>query len=250
VTFTHNFYWFNGSIASNKNETELLQADYTEADYRDIGANLYTVYAQNRETGCISLPITTEVKDITVIPQLIFETTASYCEDVPFDLGGGRGNGTIALTLDPADVISDQIVWVEEKTGHDAGTGNYVTGLFPGWYSVDVTTTKGCANTGRAEIPTDIRNYNLVTRNNDGKNDIWVIDCISRFPLNNVKIFNRSGVLVYEADGYDNESEVFQGIGKRGLYMTGNELPVGTYFYIIDKRDGSKPRTGYLELVK
>jgi hypothetical protein len=54
----------------------------------------------------------------------------------------------------------------------------------------------------------------------------------------------------YEADGYDNQNEVFEGIGKRGVYMTGNELPVGTYFYIIDKRDGSKPRSGYLELVR
>ena len=250
ITFTHNFYWFNGNVTSNKSETELLQANNTEADYRDIGANFYTVYAQNRETGCISVPIVTEVKDITVIPQLIFETTASYCEDVPYDLGGGRGNGTITLTLDPADVVSDEILWVADETGHDAGTGNYITGLFPGWYTVDVTTTKGCVNTGRTEVPTDIRNYNLVTRNNDGKNDTWIIDCISRFPTNNVKIFNRSGVLVYEADGYDNANEVFQGIGKRGVYMAGNELPVGTYFYIIDKRDGSRPRTGYLELVK
>jgi len=249
-TFTHNFYWFHGNSTTIKSEAELALANSGHADYRDIGAGFYTVYAQNRETGCISRPIVTEVEDITVIPELIFETTASYCEDVPYDLGGGRGNGTITLTLDPADVISDQIIWLEEKTGQDAGNGNYVTGLFPGWYSVDVTTTKGCLATGRTEVPTDIRNYNLVTRNNDGKNDTWIIDCISRFPMNNVKIFNRSGVLVYEADGYDNQNEVFEGIGKRGVYMTGNELPVGTYFYIIDKRDGSKPRTGYLELVR
>jgi large repetitive protein len=34
------------------------------------------------------------------------------------------------------------------------------------------------------------------------------------------------------------------------VYMAGTLLPVGTYFYIIDKGDGSKPRTGYLELVR
>jgi hypothetical protein len=73
---------------------------------------------------------------------------------------------------------------------------------------------------------------------------------MSMFPNNNVKIFNRSGVLVYEADGYNNDDVVFDGFGKNGVYTTGNDLPVGTYFYIIDKRDGSKPRTGYLELVK
>ena len=77
-----------------------------------------------------------------------------------------------------------------------------------------------------------------------------MIDCISQFPYNNVKIFNRSGVLVFEANGYDNNEVVFKGIGENGVYTIGNELPVGTYFYIIDKRDGSKPKTGYLELVK
>jgi hypothetical protein len=29
----------------------------------------------------------------------------------------------------------------------------------------------------------------------------------------------------------------------------GNQLPDGTYFYIVDKRDGSKPVAGYLEIV-
>jgi len=43
---------------------------------------------------------------------------------------------------------------------------------------------------------------------------------------------------------------VFSGIGEKGVYAFGNELPDGTYFYIIDKRDGSKPITGYLELVR
>ena len=86
--------------------------------------------------------------------------------------------------------------------------------------------------------------------NGDLKNDNFRIDCITQFPDNNVKIFNRSGVLVYEADGYDNNDVVFDGLGEKGVYAIGNELPVGTYFYIIDKRDGSKPKTGYLELVK
>ena len=85
--------------------------------------------------------------------------------------------------------------------------------------------------------------------NGDNQNDFWVIDCIQNFPSNNVKVFNRSGVKVYEADGYNNNDVIFRGIGEKGLYTLGNELPDGTYFYIIDKRDGSKPVFGYLELV-
>lgn len=246
VTFTHNFFWFDGDIAA----PVASAANETLPDYTGLGENWYTVIAQDRETGCFSPPVKTFVKDISVIPGLIFKTTASYCEDVPTDLGGGKGNGTIELTLDPADVISDNISWTKEETLEDAGVGNYVTGLFPGFYSVDVITTKGCVTNGRVEVPTDIRSYNLITQNRDNKNDKFVIDCISRFPNNNVKIFNRSGVLVYEANNYDNDGVVFEGIGKNGIYMVGNELPVGTYFYIIDKGDGSKPKTGYLELVR
>lgn len=249
-TFTHNFYWFDGTLTDIKDEGELASADGLEADYRDLKANTYTVYAQDKVTGCVSLPITTPVADITVIPELIFKTTASYCEDVPTNQGGGIGNGTIELTLDPADLVSESVVWTKEADLSSAGTGNYVTGLYPGWYAVEVMTTKGCTKDGRVEVPTDIRNYNLITQNQDNKNDAFIIDCISRFPNNNVKVFNRSGILVYNADGYDNLSVVFDGYGKNGLYMAGNMLPVGTYFYIIDKGDGSKPRTGYLELVR
>ena len=70
------------------------------------------------------------------------------------------------------------------------------------------------------------------------------------FPNNNVKIFNRSGVKVYEADGYDNGDKSFKGIGEQGLYAIGNQLPDGTYYYIIDKRDGSKLLAGFLELLR
>ena len=65
-----------------------------------------------------------------------------------------------------------------------------------------------------------------------------------------MKIFNRAGILVYEADGYNNAEIVFRGIGEKGLYMIGEDLPDGTYFYIIDKGDGSRPNTGYLELMR
>ena len=56
--------------------------------------------------------------------------------------------------------------------------------------------------------------------------------------------------MVYEADGYNNSQISFKGIGEQGLYLANKELPDGTYFYIIDKRDGSKPKTGYLELAR
>ena len=81
-------------------------------------------------------------------------------------------------------------------------------------------------------------------------NEIFQIDCIQNFPTNLVKIFNRAGTLVYEAEGYDNTSTFFDGKSNKGISPMGVNLPDGTYFYIVDKRDGSKPIAGYLEIVK
>jgi gliding motility-associated-like protein len=81
-------------------------------------------------------------------------------------------------------------------------------------------------------------------------NDIFNIACIENFPNNNVKIYNRAGTMVYEGEGYNNVDIYFDGKSNRGVSPMGLQLPDGTYFYVIDKRDGSKPLAGYLELVK
>jgi gliding motility-associated-like protein len=100
------------------------------------------------------------------------------------------------------------------------------------------------------EIPINIFEFNGISANGDGRNDYFEIACITEFPNNNVKIFNRAGQLVFEANHYDNLSTVFKGIGENGLYLMGKELPDGTYFYIIDKGDGSEPIPGFLELIR
>jgi gliding motility-associated-like protein len=94
----------------------------------------------------------------------------------------------------------------------------------------------------------DITVYNGVSPNGDGQNDFFIVDCLQDFPNNIVKIFNRAGTLVYEATGYDNKTIYFDGVGNRGMYVDSKNVPDGTYFYIVDKRDGSKPKSGYLEL--
>lgn len=241
VTFNYSFDWYDG--ATKDSSPDFNGINYTG---RDIGP--YTVTAMDVTTGCYSDPVTVAVADEKLYPELKFTTTPSFCEDVPTELN--QGNGMIEMQLVPTYALSDSVVWTKTDDNGFAATGSYVTGLYPGFYHAEVTTVKGCTVSGDAEVKTEILAYNLVTRNNDQKNDLFVIDCISRFKNNNVKIFNRSGVLVYEANGYNNSDVVFQGLGEKGVYTTGNELPVGTYFYIIDKGDGSKPKTGYLELVK
>ncbi|MEM9867472.1 MAG: gliding motility-associated C-terminal domain-containing protein, partial [Bacteroidota bacterium] len=92
--------------------------------------------------------------------------------------------------------------------------------------------------------------YNGITPNGDGSNDYFQIIDIENFPNNNVQIFNRWGVLVYETDNYGQGNNVFRGISEGRLTIAQDRnLPSGTYFYIITfpEENPGKPRyNGYL----
>jgi len=94
--------------------------------------------------------------------------------------------------------------------------------------------------------------YNGVTPNGDGLNDFFWIEGIAPYPNNNVKIFNRWGVLVWETDGYNESDNVFRGESNgRATINAGELLPTGTYFYILTFTGGETPEgqnsyTGYL----
>jgi gliding motility-associated-like protein len=85
--------------------------------------------------------------------------------------------------------------------------------------------------------------YNAVSPTGDEKNEILRIDNIEKYPNNIVSIFNRWGDKVFEISGYDNDQKVF--LGKSDA---GKELVAGTYFYLINKNDGSAPVNGFLSL--
>jgi gliding motility-associated-like protein/uncharacterized repeat protein (TIGR01451 family) len=101
----------------------------------------------------------------------------------------------------------------------------------------------------------EIAIYNGVTPNNDGKNDFFWIENIDAYPGNDMKIYNRWGVLVWESRGYDETNNVFRGYANVGSASgSGNLLPTGTYFYVLSFDANSQPingqsaYTGYLYL--
>ena len=95
--------------------------------------------------------------------------------------------------------------------------------------------------------------FNGVTPDGDGLNDFFLVQGISNWPINNVQIFNRWGVLVYDTDGYggSNDSEnVFRGFSEGRVTVRDSKLlPAGTYFYIIKfsgENPGRNSYAGYL----
>ncbi len=78
-----------------------------------------------------------------------------------------------------------------------------------------------------------------------GANPTWIIEGIRGYPQNNVKVFNRWGNVVYEENGYDNSGRVWRG-NANVSNLGDNEVPDGTYFYVIDLGEGNEPQTGYV----
>lgn len=81
--------------------------------------------------------------------------------------------------------------------------------------------------------------YNAVSPNGDGKNDFFKIDGLDGCSesSNSVQIFNRWGVKVFETENYGANGNVFRGYSEgRTTVSKAEQLPSGTYFYIIDFR--------------
>lgn len=94
--------------------------------------------------------------------------------------------------------------------------------------------------------------FNALSVNGDGENDTFYIAGIECYPDNEVTIYNRWGVQVYHAKGYDNKERVFKGYSDgRVTIASNNKLPAGTYFYVLEykKNDGSVyKKSGYMNL--
>jgi len=91
---------------------------------------------------------------------------------------------------------------------------------------------------------------NAFSPDGDGINDTWTIrgDLNENYPNNQIRIFNRWGVSVYETKGYQND---WNGSNYNSSGSTSLNLPVGTYFYLLDLNgDGSNIKKGYVYLTR
>ncbi|WP_422349955.1 PKD domain-containing protein [Flagellimonas sp.] len=110
---------------------------------------------------------------------------------------------------------------------------------------VDQLDTDSSNDSDQAEVtPSCLTVYNEFSPNGDGVNEFFKIDCISRYPNNVLQVYNRWGNIVYEQRSYNND---WDGTSNgRATVQKGDQLPVGTYYYVLDLGDGSEPRTDWL----
>lgn len=103
----------------------------------------------------------------------------------------------------------------------------------PGVYTVKLICSNSCGNDTVVKVLTIDEStvtsvYTGFSPNGDGHNDVWNIPMLESNSENTVTIINRWGNEVWKADGYNNQNIVWNGEN-----MNGDELPDGTYYYII-----------------
>lgn len=92
--------------------------------------------------------------------------------------------------------------------------------------------------------------YNAVTANDDGWNDFFFIRGLRDIFVNfKLSIYNRWGTLVWTGN---NDTENWYGQATKGIQIGGNDLPDGTYYYVLDLNDPDykTPLTGYVYLTR
>ncbi len=82
---------------------------------------------------------------------------------------------------------------------------------------------------------------NTFTPNGDGINDTWNIKYLDTYVNCSVDIFTRWGQKIFTSTGY--------GIPWDGKY-NGKTLPTGTYYYVINLKNGLDPLSGFVALIR
>ena len=157
---------------------------------------------------------------------------------VTIELSGGCQSANYILTATP---VNDSFVpetasysW-QNAAGTEVGNTQSITVTEIGIYTVTIT-VDGCST---ESLPFDVTSVFCVIQkgisvNNDGLNDTFDL---TGFDVKKLTIFNRLGMKVYSRNNYVDEWG--------GNSDDGDELPDGTYYYVIEQRSGTV-KTGWI----
>jgi gliding motility-associated-like protein len=154
------------------------------------------------------------------------------------NLGGNRG-------ICPGDSVKLAPGAYSQYLWQDNSTKPYYTVKTPGSYWVTVTDQNGCSSSDTVSVSYgacfDAKIPNTFTPNGDGVNDTWKIDALQSFPQCSVLIYDRWGQEVFRSTGY---VKAWDGT------ISGKNLPVGTYYYLIDLKNNAPPLSGFVTIIR
>ena len=162
------------------------------------------------------------------------------------------GNFPIVLSGDNLDLFSENNngieytwQWSNDVITNASGAITIQQVSETDWYYLNVKDANGCLGYDSIYVVVGVKPYEAITPNNDGFNDTWTPLDIESYQNALVQVFNRWGALVHETLGGDGYAAWD---GKH--QSTGKELPVGTYYYIIDLNTGDEPQTGPITIIR
>ena len=179
-----------------------------------------TIYVrvEDSTTGCYSL--TTFVADAYPYedPSFDYGTISELpCYNLPAAIIYGDAGGEFSI-----EGFGDASI--------DPSTGVITNAVSEETYVVTYTTAGPCPQSSSMTVQIDNCEVpQAISPNNDGKNDTFDL---SAFNVQKLEIFNRYGVLVYSKTNYTDEWH--------GQSDSGDELPVGTYYYVMRYQDGKE----------
>jgi gliding motility-associated-like protein len=160
------------------------------------------------------------------------------------------GDFPVILAGDNIDLYSENITcveytwqWDNETISNSNGSITLENRKQSDWYYLYVKDNEGCLGYDSIYVVVGVIPYEAITPNNDGFNDTWTPLDIQSYENALVQVFNRWGGLIFESKG----GEGYQAWDGSN---SGKELPVGTYYYIIDLNTGDEPQTGPITIIR
>lgn len=218
--------WFwdlnNGSVAN----TAAFNYTYTQPGTYQV--SLYTI----NEFGCRSTTFTDSVV-INAYPDVDAGPDRLVLE-------GGQ------ITLQPtATGVNLTYLWMPDQyfAGGNTVLNPVVLGVEDITYTFMVTGKGECVSTDRVFVKVLKKPQvpNVFSPNGDGIHDRWIIPYLDTYPGCTVDVVNRYGQPVFRSVGYAVPWD-----GK----INGKDAPVGTYYYVIDPKNGRARMTGYVDLIR
>lgn len=241
-TVTVNVPLINPFILSGQNSSVVCSGDPANISVQFSGGGFppYTFMWANGDTDTTTVvnPIVTTTYNFTVSDNCGLDSTIAITVTVPI-------YDSLEITIADAQLcLGEELVVLPVTTG-GAGVNTYAwtgpAGSFTinqtngstvfvdptnGTYIVAVTDQCGTFAIDTADyvfVGCELTIPNVISPNNDGKNDVWEIINIEYHPNTFVQIYNRWGVLVYENANYMN--------------TWAGDVEDGTYFYIVVLED-------------
>jgi gliding motility-associated-like protein len=235
VLFTDNSNGITGSIISwhwsidaDSLYTNTALATKT---FKDSGSFIVKLYTYNQQ-NCIS---DTALQNIVVNPY----PKLTLGPDLVVLLGG-------SIKIIPKYVYGDSLsyLWVPSTyLNSDTASRPIATPDVDVHYSLWLTGIGNCTvsdtiNVTVLKLPVI---PNAFSPNGDGINDTWQIKYLNSYPDAIIDVYDRYGMPVFHSQGYD--------IDWDGTFR-GKPLPIGTYYYVINPKNGRSVMSGSVTIIR